>query len=352
VAQHETYQLGDFVFADGTTLSDAQIAYATYGSLNEARDNVVVWPTWITGTHEDHEWMVGDGDALDTREYFVVIPSMFGNGLSSSPTNTPPPFDRARFPRHTIRDNVRAQHRLLVEHLGVTRIQLVIGGSMGALQAFQWGLSHPELVERIMPCCGASRASPHCYVFLSAVKAALLADSSYAGGDYTEPPEAGLRAVGRIFAGWALSQAFYRQALYVQLGHETVDDFLVDFWEAFYLTQDANNLLSQLDAWQTADLATTPGYDGDHARALRDIGAKAFLCPGEKDLYFPPEDMAWEAEQMPNAELRTLPGVWGHLSDMSLDPGCMDEMRRNARELLASPSRDTRQPRAEETRCR
>jgi homoserine O-acetyltransferase/O-succinyltransferase len=336
VARHKTFPLGDFAFADGTTLSDAHIAYATYGSPNEARDNVIVWPTWFTGTHEDHEWMVGDGDALDTRDYFVVIPSMFGNGLSSSPTNTPPPFDRARFPHHTIQDNVHAQHRLLVEHLQVRKIQLVLGGSMGAFQAFQWALSHPELVERIMPCCGASKVSPHCYVFLSGVKAALLADSSYADGEYTEPPEAGLRAVGRVFAGWALSQAFYTQGLHVQLGHQTVDDFLVDFWEAAYIGLDANNLLSQLHTWQTADLATTPGYDGNHGRALRDIKAKAFLCPGEKDLYFPPEDMAWEAEQMPNAELRPLPGVWGHFSDMGIDPGCMDVMRRNTRALLAS----------------
>jgi hypothetical protein len=97
-AEPHSFALGAFSFADGTTLNDAQLVYTTYGTLNNARDNVIVWPTWFTGTHLDHEWMVGDGEALDTREYFVVIPGMFGNGLSSSPTNTPPPFDRARFP--------------------------------------------------------------------------------------------------------------------------------------------------------------------------------------------------------------------------------------------------------------
>jgi homoserine O-acetyltransferase/O-succinyltransferase len=332
---HETHFLGDFAFADGSTVPDAHIAYTTYGALNQARDNVIVWPTWFVGTHAEHEWMIGDGDALDTREYFVVVPSMFGNGLSSSPSNTPAPFDRARFPHHTIQDNVRAQQRLMTERFDVQGIQLVIGGSMGAFQAFQWALDHPDLVERIMPCCGASRVSPHCYVFLWGVKAALLADAAYANGDYTEPPVAGLRAVGRVYAGWGLSQAFYWEELYRQLGHDSVDDFLVDFWEAFFVGVDANNLLSQLHTWQAADLAATPGYDGDIARALGDIRAKALLCPGEKDLYFPPEDMAREAEQMPNAELRPLPGPWGHQSDAGLDPGCMDAMRRNARELLA-----------------
>lgn len=333
---HETHPLGNFTFADGSALPDAQIAYTTYGTLNDARDNVIVWPTWFVGTHEDHEWMIGEGEALDTREYFVVVPSMFANGLSSSPTNTPAPFDRARFPHHTIRDNVRAQHRLLTERFDVQGIQLVIGGSMGAFQAFQWALDHPDLVERIMPCCGASQVSPHCYVFLWGVKAALLADEAYAGGDYRSPPERGLRAVGRVYAGWGLSQAFYRQGLYRQMGHDSVDDFLRDFWEAFFAGLDANNLLSQLHTWQAADIAATPGYDGDLGRALGSIRARAFLCPGEKDLYFPPEDMAAEAAQMPNAELRTLPGVWGHLSDTGNDPGCMDEMRRNAIELLAS----------------
>ena len=334
-AEARHFDLGDFELESGTVLPDAQIAYTAHGSLNEARDNVIVWPSWFTGSHADHEWMVGDGDALDTTEYFVILPSMFGNGLSSSPSNTPAPHDGPRFPHHTIRDNVRAQARLLEERFDVQKVQLVIGGSMGALQAFQWGLDHPDLVERIMPCCGASRVSRHCYVFLWGVKAALLADGSFADGDYESPPEAGLRAAGRVYAGWGLSQQFYRDELYRQLGSETVDDFLTGFWEAWWMGLDANDALSHIHTWQDADLARTPGYDGDIVRALGDIRAKAFLCPGEKDLYFPPEDMAWEAERMPNAELRVLPGPWGHQSDAGLDQSCMDELRRHVRELLS-----------------
>ena len=97
------------------------------------------------------------------------------------------------------------------------------------------------------------------------------------------------------------------------MGSDTIEGFLVDFWEAFFIELDVNDLLSQLDTWQRADLAATEGYDGDLARALGDIRAKAVLAPGEKDLYFPPEDMAWEAEQMPDAELAVIPGVWGAL---------------------------------------
>ena len=332
---HSVFSLGDFAFADGTTLPDAYLAYTTYGELNAARDNVIVFPTWYGGTHADLEWLIGNGNGLDTREYFVIVPSLFANGLSSSPSNTPPPFDRARFPRHTILDNVRAQHRLVTEQFDVQRIQLVIGGSMGAMQAYQWGLSHPELVERVLASCGAAKVSDHCYVFTRGVQAALEADAALAGGDYDEPPATGLRALARVWAGWGLSQRFYWDGLYRQMGYETVDAFLTDFWEAFFLSLDANNLLSQLWTWQHGDLSATPGYDGDLTRALGDIRATTFVTPGERDLYFPPENSAWEVAQMPNAELHVIPGVWGHFSEVGIDPDCSEFLRRTVRELLA-----------------
>jgi homoserine O-acetyltransferase len=331
----ETFDLGDFPLDGGVTLPAAMLAYVTYGTLNAARDNVVVFPTWFVGSHKDLEWMIGDGAPLDTSKYFVVVPQMFGNGLSSSPSNTPPPFDRGRFPAITIQDNVRAQHRLLSEKFGVTKIQLAIGGSMGAFQAYQWALAHPDLVERLAPCCGAARVSRHCFVFLEGAKAALLADASYAGGDYTTPPATGLKALGRVWAGWALSQEFYRDELYKRMGHDTIEGFLVNFWEAFWLGCDANDLLCQLHTWQTADISRTPGYDGDIVRALGGIRAKTIQSPGKKDLYFPPEDMAWEAAQMSDAECRPIPGPWGHFSEVGIDPSCNEFLGNSIRMLLA-----------------
>lgn len=331
----QRFDLGDFPLEGGATLPRAWIAYTTYGELNEARDNAIVFPTWFVGTHANLEWLIGEGRPLDTTRWFVVVPSMFANGLSSSPSNTPAPFDRGRFPAVNIRDNVRAQHRLMTERFGVRRIPLVIGGSMGAFQAYQWALSHPDLVERIAPCCGAARCSPHCFVFLEGPRSALMADPAYAGGDYDRPPETGLRALGRVWASWALSQAFYRDGLYRRMGFADVESFLKDFWEAFWVGLDANDLLSQLRTWQTADLAATPGYDGDLGRALGAIRARAIQSPGEKDLYFPPEDMAWEAEQMRDAECRPIPGPWGHFSEVGIDPACNDFLGDNIRRLLA-----------------
>lgn len=335
---HATFDLGDFPLDAGVTLPAARLAYTTYGTLNATRDNAIVFPTWFVGTHADVEWLIGDGKALDTTRYFVVVPSMFANGLSSSPSNMPAPFDGPRFPAITIQDNVRAQEKLLVDYLGVTQIQLAIGGSMGAFQAYQWALARPDLVTRLAPCCGAARVSPHCYVFLDSARRALLADPVFAGGRYARTPEVGLRALGRVWSGWALSQEFYRRGLWAQMGFKSLDSFLVDFWEHFWIGLDANDLLSQLRTWQTADISLTPGYGGDLAKALGAIKAKAVLSPGAKDLYFPAEDMAWEAAQMPNAQCRPIPGPWGHFSEVGIDPACNDFLSTSIRGLLATPA--------------
>lgn len=335
MADYEVFELGDLRLQMGATLRGAKLAYKTYGALDPGGGNAIVFPTFYSGTHVENEWMVGEGRPLDPSKHFVVVPNMFGNGLSSSPSNTPPPYDRARFPQVTVYDNVAAQHRL-VEHLGVKRVALVTGFSMGAQQALQWGVSHPELVERILPFCGSARTSVHNFVFLEGVKAALTADAAWQDGWYERQPERGLRAMGRVYAGWALSQAWYRDELYLELGYSSLEDFLVAFWEGTMLSKDANNLLTMLWTWQYADVGRTPGFDGDTVRALASITAKAIVMPAEKDLYFPPEDSAWEAGHMPNAELRVLPGVWGHMSASGLSPADAALMEATLRELLAS----------------
>ena len=223
---------------------------------------------------------MGDGMALDPQEYFVIVPNMLRNGLSCSPSNTPPPYDRARFPQVTVHDNVAAQHRLVTERFGIERLALVVGYSMGAQQTFQWGASYPEMVERILPFCGSARTSPHNFVFLEGVKAVLTADAAFEGGGYDEPPTTGLRAMARVYAGWALSQAFYRERVYLEQGYSSLEDYLIAFWEGNYVGKDANDLLAMLWTWQHADIGATPGFGGDLEMALGAIGAKALVMPG------------------------------------------------------------------------
>jgi homoserine O-acetyltransferase len=198
---HELFELGDVVLQSGLTLRRAKLAYKTYGKLAPSRDNVIVMPTFYGGHHADTEPMMRAGRALDPARYFIVVPNMFGNGLSSSPSNTSPPFDRGAFPDITVYDNVVCQHRLVTEHLGIDRIRLVVGYSMGAQQAFQWGALYSDMVQAIAPLCGSARTSAHNHVFLEGVKAALLADAAFAEGWYQAPPVKGLRAFSRVYAG-------------------------------------------------------------------------------------------------------------------------------------------------------
>jgi homoserine O-acetyltransferase len=240
---------------------------------------------------------------------------MLGNGLSSSPSNTPPPFDRARFPRITVYDNVRLQHRLVTEHFGIEKIALVTGWSMGAMQAFHWGALYPDMVERILPFMGAARCSRHNRVFLEGLKAALTADAAFRDGCYESPPERGLRAFARVYAGWGLSQAFYRQKLDIEaMGFASLEDFLVNFWEGLFVGRDANNLLSMLWTWQNGDIGAHERFQGDFAKALGAIKAQAVVMPSSTDLYFPPADSEIEVAHLPNATLQVIESLWGHLA--------------------------------------
>src|SRR6201996_4803605 len=173
------YDLGDFRLQRGATLRDGKLAYKTFGALNADKSNAIVYPTCYAGLHYDNEWMIGEGMGLDPSKYFIIIPNMLGNGLSSSPSNTAEPYDRARFPRVTVYDQVVLQHKLVTELFGIEKIKLVTGWSMGAAQSFQWGASYPDMVERILPFMGAARCSRHNFVFLEGVKAALTADAVY-----------------------------------------------------------------------------------------------------------------------------------------------------------------------------
>ena len=346
VQDYETFDLGDFSLQHGVTLKDAKLAYKTFGELNADRSNAIVYPTWYSGFHWDNEWLVGEDMALDPRKYFIIIPNMLGNGLSSSPSNTPPPHDKANFPNVTFYDQVEAQHKLVTERFGIETLPLVTGWSMGAGQTYQWAVSHPEMVQRAAPFCGSSKTSEHNFVFLEGVKAALTGGDSFKGGFYDAKPEDNLRRTGRVYAGWGFSQAFFWDRVYTDMGHShrlgvdlafpTLEDFLVQYWEGHFLDRrDVNDLLSMLWTWQHGDIGQTPGFDGDHVKALQSIKAKLIAMPAVKDLYFPPEDEEYASQYIPNGEVRVIPGVWGHFAgsgDCAVDRKWIDDV---IRELLA-----------------
>jgi homoserine O-acetyltransferase/O-succinyltransferase len=309
---YQIFEAGDVVLQSGLTYRGARLAYKTYGVLDAAKANAIVYPTSYGSQHYDLEWNIGPGRALDPTKYFIVIINKFGNGLSSSPSNTPPPYDRGRWPQFTMTDNVRVQQRLMREVFGVERVRLVYGFSMGAQQAFHWAALFPHRVEKIAAICGSAKTSPHNIVFLEGVKAALTADPAWQDGWFATQPVRGFQAMGRVYAGWGLSQAFYREEVWRTIGFSSLEDFLVASWEANFRRRDANDLLAMLWMWQHADISANELYGGDLTKALGAIEADALVMPCDTDLYFTVEDNRREVARMPRAELRPIPSIWGH----------------------------------------
>jgi len=172
---YSIFNAGDVVLQSGRTFPAMRIAYKTYGTLASDRDNVIVYPTSFAAQHYDTEWLIRSDGILDSSRYFIVVPNLFGNGLSSSPSNTAWPLTGNRYPDVTYHDAVRVQQRLLAEVFGIQRVKMVYGWSMGGMQAYHWAVAFPELVERIAVVCGSSRCAPHNAVFIEGVRAALQA---------------------------------------------------------------------------------------------------------------------------------------------------------------------------------
>ena len=328
------HQLGDIELSSGKVLNGASLAYTTYGELSPTRDNVILLPTFFTGTHTRNEGFIGAGRAIDPSRHFIVSINLFGNGLSSSPSNTSPPASELHFPEVTLYDNVKCQHRLLTEVFGIEQIQLIAGWSMAGCQAYHWATQYPEMVAAILPFCASARTSPHNYVFLEGVKAALTADKNWENGNYRSPPILGLKAFGRVYAGWAYSQTFFREGQYSSLGFDTIEA-LLHAWEEDHLQWDANNLLAKLWTWQNADISANPIHQGDFHRALGSIKARTIVMPCSSDLYFPPEDNEIEVSYIPNAELRIYRSALGHcVASPGNDPKFMRFLDSAISELL------------------
>jgi homoserine O-acetyltransferase len=303
------FRLGDTPAQKGGVIRDARLAWKTHGTLSAAKDNVIVYPCSYGAQHQDLEWLIGPDGILDPTRWFIVIPDMFSNGLSSGAADTPDYPDVV-----TSWDNIQAQKRLLAGQFGVERIHAVYGFSMGAQQAYHWAALFPDAVANAFVLCGSARTATHNKVFLSGLLRTLEAAPEHVGrGRFSAEPRAALKAFAHIYAGWALSQDFYRANLHITaLGAPDLDTFLRTDWEARYDNKQAANCYAQLVTWYNGDISDNPLYGGDLAKALGAIRARVMLLPGETDLYFRVADNAAELPFLKQGELRPIPSIWGH----------------------------------------
>ena len=293
----KTFPLGDFTLQSGATLPGAWLAYRTFGSSSLP---AVLYPSWFSGSIANNEWLIGSDKTLNPEKYFIIITALIGNGQSISPSNS----TISPFPNVSVYDNVRAQHKLLAEELGIKHLRAVLGWSMGAGQSFQWATQYPDFMDICVPFCGSARTSLHNQVFLEGVKSALLAAKrvSSAGSKEgrvetkgqedrkwsDEERTTGLKAFGRGYAGWGFSQTFYREKVHeTAYGAKDLEDFMVTFWEKWALSKDPENLLVMLHTWQASDVSKQEPYNGDFEKAMGAIKAKTLVLPSKTDLYFP-----------------------------------------------------------------
>jgi homoserine O-acetyltransferase len=319
--RHE-FVIANFKTESGVVLPQALIVYGTYGKLSAAKDNVVLLPSHYMANFHGYEWLIGADKALDSSKLFLVATELFGNGNSSSPSNTPEPYHGPRFPVTSIRDNVEAVHRLLTEELKIAHLRAIVGFSMGAQQAFQWAVSYPTFADRIVATSGTAKTYGHGIVRLEGEITALTTDPVFTNGDYKEQPKKGIEAFAIVWTGWLFSQEWWRKEMWREGAKPgtTFESFVNDLKTNFIPGADANNLILQMRTWEKHDVGTTPGFNGDAEKALGSIKVPFLYMPSETDLYFPLTDAKYEAGFMKTVTLTPIPSLWGHPAGAAADP--------------------------------
>ncbi|MDA9543611.1 hypothetical protein ACM43_03415 [Bradyrhizobium sp. CCBAU 45321] len=333
---YEMINIGDLLLEDGGAIPDCKLAVATHGTLNAAKDNAILVPTWYSGTSKIMEQVyIGAGRALDPTKYFIIVVNQIGSGLSTSPHNASGAMVGPNFPKVRIGDDVRAQHRLLTEYFGLTSLALVVGGSMGAQQTYEWAVRYPDFVKRAAPIAGTAKNTEHDFLFAETLNEAITTDPGFSGGHYGSPADvaAGLKRQAKLWTVMGWSTDFFRANRHKALGFETMQGFVDTFMTGYFAPMDPNNLLSMAWKWQRGDVSRNA--DGDLAAALGRI-KKTFVMPISHDMFFPPADCEAEQRLIPGSELRPLASIDGHLGLFGTDPQMLAQLDANLSELLAT----------------
>ncbi len=329
----KVHKLENFTLKYGVTIN-LELSYLTIGELNEKKDNVIIYPTRYAGTHLEQGYLIGEQLALNPKDYFIIIPNMFCNGVSSSPSNTIEPLNGPNFPLITIQDNVTAQNNLVTNFFGIEKIKLVVGWSMGGQQAYQWATQYPDMVENIAAMCAHAKTSGHTHVFLEGMYAALTSDLNWNEGNYKEQPNAGKTTMAMAWAGWALGQNWFREKLYLNDGYKSPQEVLDKLWKTIYYKRDANDLLAMIRTWQEHDISNNEKFNGNIEEALSSIKANVVLMPGINDLYFPPEENKEELKSLENGKLEIIPSNYGHYAGAAKSKEDLDFVNNQIKTLL------------------
>src|ERR1700738_562057 len=334
---YELIGIGNLELEEGGTIPDCQLAVATHGMLNAARDNAILVPTWYSGTSKIMEQVyIGNGRALDPAKYFIIVVNQIGNGLSTSPHNSGGAQAGPTFPRVRMGDDVRAQHKLLTEKYSLKSLALVVGGSMGAQQTYEWAVRYPDMVKRAGPIAGTAKNTIHDFLFTETLVEAITSDPGFSKGFYASSADVreGMLRHAKMWAAMGWSTEFFQQERYKALGFSSMDDFIINFMNGYFSVMDPNDLLCMAWKWQRGDVSRHTG--GDLRAALGRIKAKTFVMPMSSDLFFPPADCQAEWRLIPAGEVRPIQTIDGHLALFGADPNAISQLDKHISALLAT----------------
>lgn len=310
-----------FRLEDGTELPDVQVAYRTWGRLARDGSNAVLVCHALTGSADVDAWwggLFGPGRALDPARDFIVCSNVLAGCYGTSGPLQPHPEDGARwgsrFPEVTIRDMVRLQ-ALLLDHLGVGRLALVLGPSLGGMQVLEWAASFPERVAAIAPIGVSGRHSAWCIAIGEAQRRAIYLDPDWQGGRYApdQPPRHGL-AVARMMAmvsyrSWENFEHRFGRKRQDWDGEFAASSYLNYQGEKLYRRFDANTYVRLTQAMDSHDLARGRG---EYADVLGRIRMPALVVSVDSDVLYPPHEQRELAELLPQARYEVLHTPAGH----------------------------------------
>ena len=332
-APHQFYKVGDFKLESGEVIKDFAISYVTHGTLNAKKSNAILMVTAISGNHHRMDFMIGPGKALDTNKYFIICTDAIGNGLTTSPsTSTAQP--RMKFPKFLIRDMITSQHTLLTGHLGITHVVAVAGPSMGGMQALQWGVSHPGFMDSLVALVPLAKTPAWSVTVTEASRKAIMLDPAWQEGNYTSPPEQGIRLWRDILNFLAArTPEMYREQFPNQLD---VLPWLRQQEANAIKLFDANDWIYQTWAYDRHDVGTTPGFNGDTTKALQTIKAKTLILTGTKDLLNPEWEPREAAKNITGAKVVVIRAgsVRGHASASGVFPDDVEFLNKEASAFL------------------
>jgi len=311
----QTCRLGELRLESGAVIPDFRMTYITHGTLNADRSNAILSLHGLRGDHTTQTPWAGPGLALDTRSYFVIQPDTLGVASLDPEATTSPTRSgmNMRFPRYTMRDMVRAEHRMLTECLNIRRLVAVTGTSMGGIGALQWAVTFPDFMQAVIPLVPQAHANRQVAFVWEAARQVIMLDPKWREGDYPadDPPRRGT-GVGMIIQNaFGVSaegfEGLYRDNAATVAGYGRMA-------EGIGGSTQARDWVYRTWAIGAHDIAAGPPFNGDLRAAARSIRARLLLIPNCFDQLLPPEasGVMEVAMHAPDAKLVDIDDPAGH----------------------------------------